>query len=134
LERHIRATIQITPARSDSLDKLLRTHNPGDSPSGKSETLGQTINDEHIVLIYILDVLGGGDSGAVTVRRVVISTIELIHDQSGSVTTDVLNLSKFRVLYDFSRGVTWVRCQDDGGTARDFIGDLVWVDVVSVFL
>lgn len=62
------------------LDEFLRSQNPGNTPSREAEPLGQSVDDEHVVLVYILDVLGGRDSGAVAVAGVVVAGVELVAD------------------------------------------------------
>jgi hypothetical protein len=44
-----------------------------------------------------------------------------------------LNLGEFGVLDYFSGGITGVRGEDDGCPSSDFFGDLVRVDMVSIF-
>lgn len=92
LKRHIRTTIQITPTRANSLDKLLGAHDPCDSPSRKAEALREAVDDEDVVFVYVLDVLGRADSRAVAVAGIVIAAIELIHYEGGAVAADVLDL------------------------------------------
>ena len=108
------------------------TNDPRNSPSGKSEALSQAINDQHIVLINIVDVLSRGNSRAVAVTGVVVSTVELIHDQRRSVTANILDLCQLGVLDNFASRVTRVGSQDDGCSAGDLLGDLVGVDVVVI--
>lgn len=79
------------------MDKLLGANDPGYTPSRKTESLGETVNDEHIVLVHVLDVVGGRDDGAVAVCGVVVSAVELVHDQSRAVSADVLDLGEFGV-------------------------------------
>jgi hypothetical protein len=133
LERNISTAIQITTTTSNRLDELFWSHNPRDSPSWKSESLSETINDQDIVLVNVIDVLCGTDGGTIAVGGIVISTVELIHDQCGSVTADILNLGEFGVLDYFSGGITGVRGEDDGCSSGDFFGNLVRVDMVSIF-
>jgi len=133
LERDISTTIQITTTASNRLDELFWSHNPRDSPSWKSEPLGETIDDQDIVLVNVVDVLRGTDRGAVAVGSIVVSTVELIHDQRSSITADVLNLGEFGVLDYFSGGIAGVGGEDDGGSSGDFFGDLVRMNMVSIF-
>jgi hypothetical protein len=90
----------------------LGTNDPSYSPSWKSEALGKTIDDQNIIFIHILDVLCCTDGRAVAIGSVVISTVELIHDQSRAVTADILDLRKLGVLDYLSSRVTGVRGQD----------------------
>ena len=110
----------------------LWTDNPGNSPAGKSESLGKTVDDQDIVFVDIIDVLSRGYGGPVAVAGVVVATVELIHDQCSSVTADILDLGELRVLDYFPRRIAGVRGQDDRGSSCDLLGDLVGVDVVVV--
>lgn len=110
----------------------LGANDPCDSPSGKSETLGETINDQNIILIDILNVLGRGDGGAVAVAGVVVARVELVADEGGTATADVLDLGQLRVGNDTAGGVSGVGGEDDRGTTGNFLGNLVGVDVISV--
>ena len=116
------------------LDELLGAENPRDTPTGKAETLGKAVNDEDVVLVNILDVLGGGDGGAVTAARVVVTRVKLVADEGGAATADVLDLSQLRVGDDPARGVAWVGCQDYRRTPRDLGCNVVRMDVVAVLL
>lgn len=83
-------------------------NNPSNSPTRKSEALGKTINDQHIVLIDIIDILRRRNGRAVTVGRVVVTAVELVHDQRSSITADILDLRKLGVLDDFTGRVSRV--------------------------
>jgi hypothetical protein len=133
LERDISTAIQITTTTSNRLDELLWSYNPRDSPSRKSEPLSKTIDDQDIVLVDVVNVLCGTDGGTVAVGGVVISTVELIHDESGSITAYVLNLGELGVLDYFAGGITGVGGEDDGCSSSDLFGDFVRVDMVSIF-
>jgi hypothetical protein len=111
----------------------LRSNNPSNSPTWKSESLGQTINDQHIVLIHIINILRRGNGSAVTVWRVIVPAIELIHDKRCSVTADILNLCELRVL-DYSSGrIPWVRSENDWCSTWNLLSDLVRVDVIAIW-
>lgn len=110
----------------------LGTNDPCDTPARKTEALGKTVNDEHIILIDILDVLGGGNGSTVAVASVVVAGVELVADKGGTATANVLDLSQLGVGNDTAGRVTGVGGEDDGSTTGDFLGDLVGVDVVSI--
>lgn len=112
----------------------LGAQDPGNSPSGKSEALGKTVNDEDIILIDVLDVFGGRDGGTITVAGVVVTRVELVADEGGTTTADVLNLGKLGVGNDTAGRVARVRGQDDRGTSGDFLSDLIGVDMISILL
>jgi hypothetical protein len=132
LERDISTTIKITTTASNRLDELFWSYNPRDSPSWKSEPLSKTIDDQDIVLVNVVNVLCGTDGGTIAVGGVVVSTIEFIHDESGSITAYILNFGEFGVLDYFSRGIAGVGGEDDGCSSGDLFGDLVRVDMVSI--
>lgn len=90
----------------------LWANDPSYSPSWKSEALGKTINDQNIIFIHILDVLCCTDGRAVAIGCVVVSAVELVHDQSRAVSADILYLRKLGVLDYLSGRVTGVRGQD----------------------
>lgn len=112
--------------------ECLGANKPCNPPPWKSKALGEAVDDDNIVFIDIFDILGGTDDGTVTFVQIVIATVELIHDQGGTVAAKILNLRELRVGYDLARGVTWVRSEDDAGSTGDFFGNLVWVDVPSI--
>ena len=108
LEGHVATSVKVGTAGTDGLDEFLGSNNPRYTPSGETESLGKTVNDEHIVLVYILDVVGSRDDGTVAVGGVVVSAVKLVHDQSRAVPADVLDLGKFRVGDHLARWVTGV--------------------------
>jgi hypothetical protein len=112
----------------------LGTQDPGNSPSGKSEALGETIDDENIVLVDILNVLGSRDGGTITVAGVVVTRVELVADEGGTATANVLNLGKLGVGNDTAGRVARVGGQDDRGTTGNFLSDLIGVDMISILL
>lgn len=116
------------------LDKLLGSQDPRDTPAGKAEALGETVDDEHVVLVYVLDVLGGRDGCPVTAARVVVARVELVADERSSRTAEVLDLGQLRVGHDAARRVSRVGRQNDGSTSRNLPCDDVWVNVVAIFL
>lgn len=91
----------------------LRSKDPGDSPSWQAEALGKTINDKNIVLVDIVNVLCCRYRAAVAVAGVVVSRVELIGDESTSVSAQVLNLCKFGVLDNTSCRVARVRGENN---------------------
>lgn len=86
----------------------LWTDDPCDSPAGKSEALGKTVDDQDVVFVDIFDVLSGRNGSTIAIAGVVVSTIKLIHDKCRSVTADILDLSELGVLYNFASGVAGV--------------------------
>lgn len=114
------------------IELTLGAQNPGNSPSGKSEALGETIDDENIVLVDILNVLSSRDGGTITVAGVVVTRVELVADKGGTVTANVLNLGKFGVGNDTAGRVARVGGQDDRGTTGNFLSDLIRVDMISI--
>lgn len=111
-----------------------RSQNPGNTPSRKPEALSQAINDQNIVLIDVFNVLGGRDGAAITVARVVVAGVELIADEGGPTTADVLDLGQLGVRNHSSRGIARVRRQDDGGAALDLLLNLRGVNVIAILL
>jgi hypothetical protein len=110
----------------------LRSNDPRNTPSGQSEALGKAIDNQDIVLVNILDVLGGRDGRTIAVAGVVVSRVELVTDKGGAASAKILNLGQLRVGNDSAGRVAGVGGKDDGGTTGDFLGNLVGVDVVAV--
>ena len=132
LKRHVRAPIQIAPARPDRLDEFLGPHHPRHPPPGETEALGEAVDDEDVVGVDVVDVVGGADDAAVAGGSVVVAAVEFVHDEGGAVAADVLDLREFRVGDDLAGGVARVGGQDYGDAAGDFFGDFVGVDGVAV--
>nr|POE47029.1 hypothetical protein CFP56_00361 [Quercus suber] len=97
LEGHVGAAVEVGATGADSFDEVLGPDDPGHAPTGQAEALGQAVDDEHVILVDVFDVVRRADDGAVAVGRVVVAAVELIHDQSGAVTAVVLDLSQFWV-------------------------------------
>ncbi len=76
----------------------------------------------------------GADGATVTVASIVVSRVELIAHESGAVSADVLDFSQLWVGDNAASWVTWVRGNDDSGTTGDLFGDLVRVDMITIFL
>ncbi len=133
---HLHGTSQ--PGSSESkpvgTTKYLRPNNPSNSPSRKSESLCKTVNDQHVVLIHIFNIIRCGNCGPVTIGRIVVATIELVHDQRCSITANVLDLCKLRVLHNFTGRVSWVRSKNDGCATGDLFSYLVGMDVIAIRL
>lgn len=73
LEGHVGATVQVRTARADGLDELLGADNPSNTPARQTEALGQTVNNENIVLININNIVRRRNDGSIAVRRVVVA-------------------------------------------------------------
>lgn len=112
----------------------LGANDPRNSPSRQSEALGETIDNQDIVLINVLDVLGGRNGSTVAVAGIVVSGVELIADKGGAASAEVLDFSQLGVGNDSAGGIARVGGKDDRGTTGDFLGNLVGMDVVAVLL
>jgi hypothetical protein len=86
----------------------------------------------HTVLVDVHDVLGTTQGRSITVGGVVVSAVELVQNQGGTATADILDASKLWVGNDVAGRVTRVGGQDNRGTASNLFCDLVRVDVVVV--
>lgn len=78
--------------------------------------------------------LGSTDGAAVAVGGIIVAAVELIKNEGGAVTADVLDLSQLLVRYKVASGVTRVGGKQHLSTTGDLLGDLVGVDVVVVVL
>lgn len=114
-------------------DVFLGAQDPGDSPAGKPEALGETVDDEDVVLVDIIDILRSGDGGAVAVAGVVVARVELVADKGRVATAEILDLGQLRIGNDSTSGIAGVGSQDDRGAAGDFLGNLVGMDMVAIF-
>lgn len=56
LEGCVGAAIQVRTAGADGFDELLGAQDPGDTPAGQAEALGETVDDEDIVFVYVLNI------------------------------------------------------------------------------
>ena len=65
---------------------------------------------------------------------VVVPRVELVADEGGATSADILDLGQLRVRDDASGRVSRVRCQNDRGSAGDFLGDLVRVNMVAILI
>jgi hypothetical protein len=109
-----------------------RANNPSNSPTWQPESLRQTIDNQNIVLIHVFDILRGADCCPVTVARVVISTIKLVHDEGRSVSTDILDLCQLWILDNSPCRIAWVGCQYYRSAASNLLSDLVGMDMIAV--
>lgn len=124
--------LQVAAAGSDGFDKFLGAYDPGYAPTGEAEALGQAVDDKHIVLVDVVDVVCCADDSAVAVGRVVVAAVELVHDQRGAVAADVLYLSQLRVGQSATGRVARVGGEDDRSAASNLGCDVLGVDVVAV--
>jgi hypothetical protein len=74
------------------------------------------------------------DGSTITVAGVVVARVELVAHKGGALPADVLDLGQLRVLNDAAGRIPRVRRENDASAAGDFLGDLLGVDVVAVFL
>lgn len=89
---------------------------------------------QRTILVNVNHVLGTTDRAAVAIGGVVVATVELVQDQGCAVTANVLDLGQLIMRHEVTGGVTGVRGQQHLGTTRDFLGDLIGVDVIVVLL
>jgi hypothetical protein len=75
----------------------LGTNDPRNSPSRKSEALSEAIDNQDIVLIDVLDVLGSRNGGTIAVAGIVVSGVEFVTDKGGTASAKVLDLSQLGV-------------------------------------
>jgi hypothetical protein len=132
LEGHVGATVEVAAAGADGFDELLRADDPCNTPAWKTETLSQAVDDEDVVLVYVVNVVCCGDDGAVAVGCIVITAVELVHDQRGAVAADVLDLGELRVGESTTGRVARVGRQDHAGATGDLGSDVLCVNVVAV--
>lgn len=134
LEGDVGAAVEVGTAGADGFDEFLWAEDPSNTPAWEAEPLGQAVDNEHVVFVDVDYVLGGGDGGSVAVGGVVVPRVELVADEGGALTADVLDFGELGVGDDEAGWVAGVGGDDDGGAAGDLLGDLVGVDVVAVFL
>ena len=83
-------------------------------------------------LVNVHDVISSAHGGTVTVARVVVATVEFIHDQRCSITAQILDLCQLRVLHHLTCRVARVGGQDDRSTARNLIRNLLRMDMIAI--
>lgn len=118
LEGHIGPSIEIRAAGADCFDELFRPDDPGYSPAWETEAFGQTVDNEHVVLVNVDDVVCCADHRAIAVRGIVVPAVELVHDERCAVAAQVLDLRQLRVHHHLPSGVARVGRQDHGRAAR----------------
>ena len=133
LKRYVATAIEVRAARANGFDELSWADDPRHAPAGKAEALGQAVDDQHVILVDVDDVGCRADDRAVAVGGVVVAAVELVHDQGGAIAAEILDVGQLRVDHHLPRRVSGVRGQDDGRAARDFLGNLVRVNVVVIF-
>lgn len=57
LEGNVGTSVKVRSTRADSLDELLGSNDPGDSPTRETEALCQTVNDQNIWFVLARDQL-----------------------------------------------------------------------------
>lgn len=84
------------------------------------------------IIVNVVDVVGGRYGCAITIRSVVVSTVELVHDESRPITADILDLLQLRVLHHLSGGIAGIGRQDDRSSSRDLLDNLLRMDMILV--
>lgn len=74
------------------------------------------------------------DSRSITVSGVVVAAIELIQDQRSAISANVLNLRQLFIGHKMSGGIAGVGREEHRRATSDFLGDLVGVNVIVIFL
>lgn len=77
---YVGSTVEVAAARPNGFDELFGPNNPRNTPAGKAEPLSETVNDEDIIFVYVFDIVGRGDDGAIAIGSVVVT----LTDQSGT--------------------------------------------------
>lgn len=77
---YVGSTVEIATARPNGSDEFFRSNNPRNTPAGKAEPLGETVNDEDVIFVYVFDVVSRGDDGAIAIGGVVVT----LTNQSGT--------------------------------------------------
>lgn len=156
LEGRVGATVQVGTARADGLDELLGAHDPSNTPAWQTEALGETVDNEDVVLVDVLHIVLSREAvsafctssilfstlytyscrncRAITVGGVVVAAVELVADEGCATTANILDLSQLWVLDHTTRRVTGIGGQNHTGASCNFLGDLVRVDVVTIVL
>jgi hypothetical protein len=114
LKRHIGASVQVASTAANRLDEFLGAYYPGYSPAGQTEALGQAIDEQDVVFVDVLNVLGGRNGRPVAVRSVVVAAVELVHYEGCAVTADVLDFSQLGVLDHLAGWIAGVAGRGEG--------------------
>ena len=77
---YVGSTVEIAATRPNGFDEFFGPNNPRNTPAGKAEPLGETVNDEDIIFVYVFDIVGRGDDGAIAISGVVVT----LTNQSGT--------------------------------------------------
>lgn len=100
----------------------------------QAKTLREAIDDDNVVIIYVMHVLCGRYDLPIAARRVVVATIELIHDEGPTIAAHVLDVLELRVADDLACRVTWIACQQNPSTTCCLFPDQALVDMPAVVL
>lgn len=108
--------------------------NPRNAPSRQPKPLSQAVNNQDIVFVHILDILGRRDGRSVAVAGVIVARVELVANEGGAAAANILDFGQLWIADDTAGRVAWVGGEDDGRAAGYFLGDLGRMDVVAVLL
>lgn len=131
LKWDIGTAVQVGAARANRADVFLGTNHPGDAPSGEAEPFRQAIDEQNVIFVHVFDVVGGADGSPVASGGVVVTAVELVHDQGGPATTDILDFGQFGVADHLTGRIARVRGQNDAGSAYDASGRQSWPSCTS---
>lgn len=81
-------------------------------PARETEAFGQAVDKKHIVLVNVDDVVRCRDRGTIAIACVVIASVKFVHNESRTVSTNVLDFSELWILDDLACWVSGVRSQD----------------------
>lgn len=113
LERDVGAAVQVAAAGAERRDEFLGPHDPGHPPAGQAKPLRQSVDQDHVVLVDVLDVGSRRDGAAVAVGTVVVARVELVKDQCRAVSANVLDQGQLFGMQCVARRVARIRRQDD---------------------
>lgn len=97
----------------------------------KKRIIGQ---ETRTILVDVNHILGATDRAAVAIGGIVVATVELVQDQSRTVTADILDLGQLLMRDKVTCRVSGVRGQQYLSATGNLLGDLVGVDVIVVLL
>lgn len=134
LKRYVRPAIQIGATGANGADELFGTNDPCDAPSRQSKPLRQPVNEENVIFVHIFDIVRRTHGRPITVAGVVVATVELIHDQRRSITTNILDLGQLGILDNLAGRVARIGRQDYRRAPGNFLGDFVGMDMIVITL